>query len=114
MFHFSPIQVLVIHYESIQSDTAGSLRTLLRFLGLPVDEARIACVDRHHSGFFKRRRRDEPEVIAFKKQLRSQVIPSFQSELSKDLPHWIYQRGILAFSKALKETNLCRATSRLY
>ena len=77
MLHsFLPIrsfQVLVIHYESVQSDIAGSLRTLLRFLGLPLDEARVACVERHHRGFFKRRRRDEPEVVAFKKPLRSQV-----------------------------------------
>ena len=75
-----PIQVLVIHYENIQSDIAGSLRTLLRFLGLPEDEARVACVERHQRGFFKRRRHDEPEVVAFKKPLRSQVRTSQSSD----------------------------------
>ena len=75
-----PIQVLVIHYENIQSDIAGSLRTLLRFLDLPEDEARVACVERHQRGFFKRRRHDEPEVVAFKKPLRSQVRTSQSSD----------------------------------
>ena len=76
------IQVLVIHYEEIQSDVAGSVCAMLRFLGLPADEARIACVGRHQRGLFQRRRRtDEPEVVAFKKPLRSQVHSSIASQI---------------------------------
>ncbi|XP_042224606.1 WSC domain-containing protein 1-like isoform X2 [Homarus americanus] len=44
----------VLHYEHLVQNTTYQLHQLLDFLGVPVDEGRMACVSSHPMGAFKR------------------------------------------------------------
>ncbi|XP_069167741.1 WSCD family member AGAP003962 isoform X2 [Procambarus clarkii] len=45
----------VLHYELLLNNTQLHLRRLLHFLGVPLDERRLACVSSHLEGSFKRK-----------------------------------------------------------
>ena len=37
-------ELLIVHYEQLKEDPLPQLRRVLRFLRLPVDERRLACI----------------------------------------------------------------------
>lgn len=47
------------------------MRKVLRFLGFAEDEARLACLERHKNGFFRRRQEPEAEVVPFNADIRA-------------------------------------------
>lgn len=47
-------EVYFIFYEDLQEDPVGEMRSLLDYLGLPVDEERLACISSHLAGSFHR------------------------------------------------------------
>lgn len=38
-------ELLIVHYEDVKKDPLPELRRILKFLELPVDEARLACIE---------------------------------------------------------------------
>jgi len=65
--------LLVLHYEQVKNDLENQMLKILRFLGVPADQGRLACLLKHRNGFFRRKSKERPESLPFSKSLRTQM-----------------------------------------
>ena len=48
-------RVVVVHYENFREGKIGELSKMLRFMGIPLDEGRLGCVERMELNDYNRR-----------------------------------------------------------
>lgn len=69
--HFTPEQFLILHHDELRRDTAGTVRRVYRFLGLP--DFVPDCTERHNAG------RYEPISPAIRQRLEDWFAPHQQA-----------------------------------
>lgn len=70
-----PDNIYVTHYELLRDDPVGEMRGILKYLKIPEDEGRLACLGRNSDGLFKRkpRRNLELNFDPFTEELRGLI-----------------------------------------
>ncbi|XP_037804930.1 WSC domain-containing protein 1-like [Penaeus monodon] len=57
--------IYVLYYDLVVKNPVHHVREVLRFLRVPVDEGRLACLESHLSGTFKRPGKKEPDPFTY-------------------------------------------------
>ncbi|XP_066952435.1 sialate:O-sulfotransferase 2-like [Macrobrachium rosenbergii] len=74
----------IVYYENLKQNPLSEIRRLLEFLGLPVSEERMACLQSHTTGSFKRKGREMKDPFADREDRSFAVAVSSVRRLIKD------------------------------
>ncbi|XP_068241281.1 sialate:O-sulfotransferase 1-like [Palaemon carinicauda] len=62
----STVSPHIVYYENLKENTLFEIRRILEYLGLPIDEGRMQCLQSHLTGSFKRKGSEIPDPFTEK------------------------------------------------